>query len=247
MNLDPIFKWFGSLLDAIVKFYGSDPIIEWFGSIIAAIIKYHGSYLNGAGILTAIFFLTLLFALPLGLVIALGRCSKNPFIWRPFHYYIAVLRGTPLILQIIIVYYGPSYLFGVNFNRFTAGVIAFVLNYAAYFAEIYRGGIISIPSGQYEAARVLGFSHVQTFLRIIFPQIVKRIAPPMSNEFTTLVKDTALISVIALEELYRAARNVSVATSSIMPLFAAGAVYLVLNYIVTRFFHWFEKRLDYYR
>jgi polar amino acid transport system permease protein len=146
-----------------------------------------------------------------------------------------------------VVFYAPYYIFGINLDRFAAAVSAFVLNYAAYFAEIYRGGINSIPYGQYEAAQVLGFSRFQTFLRIIFPQMIKRIALPMSNEFTTLVKDTALVSTLAVVELYRIARNAAAATSSIVPLFAAGAVYLVLNYFVTCFFVWFERRLDYYR
>ncbi|MDR2401750.1 MAG: amino acid ABC transporter permease [Deferribacteraceae bacterium] len=212
-----------------------------------AIVKWSGVYLEGTWVLAKIFFLTLAFALPLGLLIAVGRGSKNPFIWRIFHYYIAVFRGTPLILQLIVVFYAPSYIFGINLDRFAAAVMAFVFNYAAYFAEIYRGGINSIPRGQYEAAQVLGFSRIQTFLKIISPQMVKRIALPMSNEFTTLVKDTALVSTLAVVELYRSARNAAAATTSIIPLFAAGAVYLVLNYFVTRFFIWFEKRLDYYR
>jgi polar amino acid transport system permease protein len=211
------------------------------------VIKWSGAYIEGVGVLAAIFFLTLIFALPLGLFIALGRSSQNPFVWRPFHYYITVFRGTPLILQLIVVFYAPYYLFGVNMNRFAAAILAFVLNYAAYFSEIYRGGISSIHRGQYEAAQVLGFSRLQTFLRIIFPQVVKRIALPMSNEFNTLVKDTALVSTLAVVELYRIARNTAAATSSIIPLFAAGVVYLVLNYFVTRFFLWFEKRLDYYK
>jgi polar amino acid transport system permease protein len=220
---------------------------EYSEPSIAAIKLWSPLYIEGAGVLAAIFFLTLFFALPLGLFIAFGRSAKNPFIWRPFHYYIAVFRGTPLILQLIVVFYGPSYIFGVNMNRFAAAVLAFVLNYAAYFAEIYRGGISSIPHGQYEAAQVLGFSRIQSFLRIIFPQVIKRITLPMSNEFNTLVKDTALVSTLAVVDLFRTARTTASATSSIVPLFAAGAIYLVLNYFVTRFFLWFEKRLDYYR
>jgi polar amino acid transport system permease protein len=157
------------------------------------------------------------------------------------------MRGTPLLLQLIVVFYGPYYLFGINLHRFGAAVLAYVLNYSAYFAEIYRGGIQSISAGQYEAAQVLGLNRRQTFIRIILPQVIKRITLPMSNEFTTLVKDTALVSTLAVVELYRVARNAAAVHVSILPLFAAGAIYLFLNYIVTRFFLWFEKKQDYYR
>lgn len=194
-----------------------------------------------------VFFLTLLFALPLGLFIALGRMSKNAFIRQPLHIYILLMRGTPLLLQLIIVFYGPAYLFGINLNRFFAAILSYVLNYAAYFAEIYRGGILSIPSGQYEAAQVLGFSRKMTFVRIILPQVIKRITLPMSNEFTTLVKDTALISTLAIVEIFRIAKSASSQSVSIIPLFVAGAIYLILNAGVTQFFLWFEKQQDYYR
>ena len=194
-----------------------------------------------------VFSLTLLFALPLGLFIALGRLSKNGFIWRPLHFYILFMRGTPLLLQLIIVFYGPAYLFHINLNRFSAAILAYVLNYAAYFAEIYRGGILSIPVGQYEAAQVLGFSRRMTFVRIILPQVIKRITLPMSNEFTTLVKDTALISTLAIVEIFRIAKSASSQSVSIIPLFVAGAIYLLLNAGVTQFFLWFERRQDYYQ
>ena len=157
------------------------------------------------------------------------------------------MRGTPLILQLIVVYFAPYYLFGINTERFAAAVAAFILNYSAYFAEIYRGGIQSIPKGQYEAAEVLGFTGPQTFMRIVLPQVVKRILPPISNEVITLVKDTALVQVLGVSELFRVANNEASRVSSITPLFIAGVFYFVMNWLVTRVFHFTEKKLDYYR
>ncbi len=206
-----------------------------------------GEFWGGTVVALEVFFLTLLFALPLGLLLAMGRLNAKGLIWRPIHYFILFMRGTPLLLQLIIVFYLPSYLFGINLNRFLAAILAYVLNYSAYFAEIYRGGILSIPQGQYEAAQVLGFKKSTTFFRIVLPQVVKRIILPMSNEFTTLVKDTALISTLAVVEIFRIARSASATSVSIMPLFIAGAIYLLLNAGVTKFFMWFEKRLDYYK
>lgn len=151
------------------------------------------------------------------------------------------------MLQLIIVYFAPYYLLGLNFDRFFAAVIAFVLNYSAYFAEIYRGGIQSMPKGQYEAAAVLGFTRLQTFMRIILPQVVKRILPPISNEVITLVKDTALVQMLGISELLRVAKNESSRIVSTTPLFIAGVFYFVMNWIVTRIFHYAEKKLNYYR
>ncbi|MDR2883568.1 MAG: amino acid ABC transporter permease [Deferribacteraceae bacterium] len=211
--------------------------------VVALAIEFWG------GTVTAleVFFLTLFFALPLGLVIAMGRMSHNPLIRVPIYYYILFMRGTPLLLQLIIVFYAPSYIFGINLNRFSAAILAYVLNYAAYFSEIFRGGIQSIPVGQYEAAQVLGFNRRTTFMRIVLPQVVKRITLPMSNEFTTLIKDTALISTLAIVEVFRIAKSASSASVSIVPLFVAGGIYLTLNACVTKFFVWFEKKQDYYR
>lgn len=190
-----------------------------------------------------IFFWTLVFSLPLGLLIALGRMSRHRWISMPTSLYVLIMRGTPLMLQIITVYF----IFPWRSDRFIATIIAFSLNYAAYFGEIYRGGIQAIPVGQYEAAKVLGFSRVQTFFRIVMPQTVKRILQPVSNEVITLVKDTALATVIAVGELFRAAKNESSRTASVEPLFIAGLFYLAMNLLVTCFFHWSEKRLDYYK
>jgi len=205
------------------------------------------------GIVTSlqIFFLTLLFALPLGLLTALGRMAPQKWISMPIRLYILVMRGTPLLLQLIFVYFAPFYMMpaGLKFSlpRFTAAVIAFSLNYAAYFAEIYRGGIESIPYGQYEAATVLGFTRTQTFFKIILPQVVKRILPPISNEVITLVKDTALVQILGISELFRVAKNESSRIFSTTPLFAAGIFYLFLNWIVTKIFERAEKKLSYYR
>lgn len=194
-----------------------------------------------------VFFLTLLFSLPLGLAVSFGRMTGNKVIRAIVKLYIDIMRGTPLMLQLIIVYFAPYYLLGLNFDRFFAAVIAFVLNYSAYFAEIYRGGIQSMPKGQYEAAAVLGFTRLQTFMRIILPQVVKRILPPISNEVITLVKDTALVQMLGISELLRVAKNESSRIVSTTPLFIAGVFYFVMNWIVTRIFHYAEKKLNYYR
>lgn len=194
-----------------------------------------------------IFVFTLILALPLGLVVAFGRMAKNRIINGITGIYISIMRGTPLILQLYAVYFGPFYIFGGSLNRHQAAILAFALNYAAYFAEIYRGGIQSMPKGQYEAGEVLGFTKVQIFFKIIFPQVVKRILPPISNEVITLVKDTALATVIGISEMYRAATNESSRISSIQPALVAGVFYYVMNLIVERVFKLSEKRLNYYK
>lgn len=194
-----------------------------------------------------IFFLTLLFSLPLGMLVALGSMSGKKLIKKPIRIYILIMRGTPLILQLVFVLYAPFYLFGINLNRFTAAIIAFVLNYAAYMSEIYRAGIESIPIGQYEAASVLGFTKFQTFFRIVLPQVVKRILPPVSNEVITLIKDTALVQVVGISELFRVAQNEASRVFSTNPLFIAGIFYFVMNWLVTKVFHSMEERLSYYR
>ena len=206
-----------------------------------------------SGALTSIqlFFDTLLIALPLGLAVALGRRSKNVWICGSIKFYILIMRGTPLLLQIIFVYFAPSFMlpegYRLNMDRFVAAVVAFSLNYAAYFAEIYRGGIESIPQGQYEAAAMLGFTKRQTFMRIILPQVIKRILPPVTNEVITLVKDTALVQVLGISELFRVAKNESSRIFSTTPLFIAGLFYLVMNWLVTKIFARFEQKLGYYK
>lgn len=203
--------------------------------------------LDGTLTTLAIFFLTLLFSLPLGLLIARGRMAKNRVVSTLVNIYIMIMRGTPLILQLLFVYFAPYYLFKASSDRFTAVIVAFVINYAAYFAEIYRGGIQSISQGQYEAASVLGFSKAQTFFRIVMPQVVKRILPSMGNEVITLVKDTALAQTIGVAELFRVAQNASAREFSTLPIFIAGVFYFVMNYFVSEGFDLFEKKLAYYR
>jgi polar amino acid transport system permease protein len=203
--------------------------------------------LAGTLVSVEVFFLTLLFSLPLALPVALGRMSKNPFIRGPVNLYVLIMRGTPLILQLIFVYFAPYYLFKVSYDRFTAVIVAFAVNYAAYFAEIYRGGIEAIPRGQWEAAKVLGFTRSQTFFRIVLPQVVKRILPATANEVITLVKDTALAQTIGVAELFRVAQNASARQFSTMPIFIAGAFYFVMNWAVSAGFEKAEKRLSYYR
>lgn len=194
-----------------------------------------------------VFFLTLLFSVPLALVICFGRMSRVKAVSRLTGIFLAIIRGTPLMLQLIFVYFAPQMIFRVGFNRFTAAIVAMVINYAAYFAEIYRGGIQSIPQGQYEAAKVLGFTRPQTFFRIVLPQVVKRIMPPMGNEVITLVKDTALVQVLGVAELFHVAQTQSGRLVSVMPLFIAGVFYFIMNYLVSKAFDFAEKRLDYYR
>mgnify|MGYP001426955311 CR=1 FL=1 len=206
-----------------------------------------GQMVGGLWVTLAVFGLTLLFSLPLGLLIALGRLIKNKILRFPFTVYVLVLRGTPLLLQIIVIYFGPYYLFGLNYDRFVGVIIAFALNYAAYFAEIYRGGILSIPSGQYEAGKVLGFTRSKIFFKIVLPQVVKRILPPVSNEVITLVKDTSLVQIIGVVELFRVAQTSSSTSGVITPLFIAGAFYLVMNFVVTQVFSLLEKKLNYYK
>ena len=200
-----------------------------------------------SGMLTSveIFVLTLVFSLPLGMIVAFGRMSKNSFIRGLTKFYIALMRGTPLMLQLFVIYFGPYYLFKIPLAaeyRFIAVIIAFSINYAAYFAEIYRSGIESMPLGQYEAAKVLGYTSPQTFFRIILPQVIKRIIPAMGNEVITLVKDTALVSVIGVSELLMVAKERQSAMFSFVPLFIAGVFYFVMNWGVSFIFQKIEKK-----
>ena len=194
-----------------------------------------------------IFFSTLIFALPLGMLAAVGRMSKSRLINFPVRFYILIMRGTPLMLQLLFVFYALKPLFGIQLERVAAAQAAFILNYAAYFAEIYRGGLESIPKGQYEAARMLGYTRPQTFFHIVLPQVVKRIIPPMGNEFITLVKDTSLAQVIGVVELLKVTSQWVSSAVDMTPLVIAGLFYLVMNGVVTRFFTLTEKRLSYYR
>lgn len=210
--------------------------------------KSHKPIFDGIIVSLEIFFLTLLFSLPLALPICFGRMSKLWLIRKPVELFLLIMRGTPLILQLLVVFFVPSILFpNIKFDRFCAAIIAFSINYAAFFAEIYRGGIESIPVGQYEAGKVLGFTKTQTFFRIILPQVIKRIIPSTANEVMTLVKDTALAMTIGVAELFRAAQTISSREFSVVPLFVAGVVYFLLNWIVDIFFRFIEKKLNYYK
>ena len=197
-----------------------------------------------------IFALTLLFSLPLGMLVAFGRMSRCKIVKLIAKLYISVMRGTPLMLQIIVVYFGPYYMFRLKMGAgysFPAVIIAFVINYAAYFAEIYRSGIESMPKGQYEAAEVLGYSKAQTFVRIILPQVIKRVLPSITNETITLVKDTSLAFTISIAEMFTVAKQIGAAQTSVVPLLAAGIFYYVFNLIVATVMEYIEKRLSYYR
>ncbi len=205
---------------------------------------------------TEIFALTLFFALPIGLLIALGRMSKVGFVRQIFRIYISIMRGTPLMLQLFFFYFGPYYVFGIRLNklslfgidyRFISVIIGFSLNYAAYFAEIYRAGIESIPLGQHEAAFVLGLTKSQTFFRIILPQVVKRIIPPVTNEVITLVKDTSLAFALSVMEMFTIAKMEAAAHTTMVPFIVAGVFYYVFNFLVAYGMERLEKSLDYYK
>ena len=204
------------------------------------------------GMLTSIeiFVLTLVFSLPLGLIVAFGRMSKiAPLRWLS-KIYISVMRGTPLMLQLMVVYFGPYYIFGIRISasyRMTAVLIGFVINYAAYFAEIYRGGIESMAKGQYEAAKVLGYTKGQTFFLIIFPQVMKRILPSITNEVITLVKDTSLSFVLAIPEMFTIAKQIAAAQTSVTAIIAAGIFYYIFNLIVAFAMEAIEKKMNYYQ
>ena len=205
--------------------------------------------LGGLSVSVEIFVFTLLIALPLGFLIALGRMHRNPLLSSFFRGYISIVRGTPLMLQILFVYFSPYYLFGMSLSlypRILATVIAFSLNYAAYFAEIYRGGILSIDRGQTEAAIALGMPKGMTFFRIILPQTIKRVIPAVGNEVITLVKDTSLAFTIAVTEMFTIAKQLASADTTMVPLVAAGVFYYIFNFIVAWSLERIEKRLSYY-
>lgn len=196
-----------------------------------------------------IFVLTLVGSLPLGMAVALLRKSRFAPIRIIIGAYIAVIRGTPLMLQLLVWYFGPYYLFGMSIRgwRFPALILGFIVNYAAYFAEIYRGGIDSMPVGQYEAAEVLGYTKTQAFLRIILPQVIKRIMPSVTNEVITLVKDTSLAFTLAYQEVFSLAKQLSASQTSFTPFIIAGVFYFIANYAVAFGMQQIEKLLDYYK
>ncbi len=202
------------------------------------------------GVTVSIFLLTLLFSIPLGLPVSLARMSRSKLVSIIAGAYVSVMRGTPLMLQIIVIYFLPYYGFGISVTsdyRFVAVIIAFSLNYAAYFAEIYRSGIQSVPKGQYEAAQILGYSRTQTFVKIIMPQMFKRVLPSMTNEIITLVKDTSLSFAIATAEMFTMAKQIAASEASLAPLMAAGLFYYIFNLLVAHVCKKVEKHYDYYR
>jgi len=201
---------------------------------------------EGLGTTLLIFLLTLGFGIPAGILVAIARNSKCKLVNLITKLYILIIRGTPMMLQIIFIYFAPYYLFKVTYDRFIAIIIAFVVNYAAYYAEIFRSGILSIPKGQKEAAFTLGFSKTQTFFRILLPQIVKRILPAMSNEVISLIKTTSLAQIIGIIEIFALAQKQASYQFSILPLCVAGLMYLVLCTIITYAFNKAEKKYSYY-
>ncbi len=211
------------------------------------------SLLNGFLMTLKLFGMTLLIALPLGLLICFGAMSKWKVLSYPVNFIIWVVRGTPLLLQLLVFYYGPGIIFGTNIwgsgdsGRFTAALVAFSLNYSCYFSVIYRGGIQAIPVGQYEAGKVLGMTNGQIFRKIVLLQVIKRIVPPISNEIITLVKDTSLARVIAVYEVIWAGQAYIKSAGIIWPLFYTGAFYLIFSGFLTWLFHYIEKKLDYFR
>ncbi len=211
------------------------------------LLKLVGLLAEGAGVTLQIFFLTLVLSLPLGLAVAKGKMSKLRVVRGPVSLYIYLMRSTPLMLQIMFIYFLLPQVLPFRVDRFWAVILAFVINYAAYFAEIFRGGIQSVPKGQYEAARVLGYSGWQTFFHIVLPQVVKRVLPAVTNEIITLIKDTALASTVAVVDLMTVAKKQVSSSSSIEPYLVAIVFYLVLNGVAEKLCHTAEKRLNYYQ
>ncbi|MBP1589886.1 MAG: amino acid ABC transporter permease [Kiritimatiellae bacterium] len=231
--------------------------MDWLATFLHA--PWLPQLLEGTGVTLQLFCWTLVLSIPLSIPIALGRMSKFWPLRQLVNVYLLVIRGTPLMLQLIFVFFAPYYLsvYLVKLgllsaplqtpDRFTAAIFAFVINYAAYFSEIFRGGIESIPKGQYEAGQVLGFTRPQVFFRIVLPQVVKRVVPASANEVITLVKDTALAQVLGVLEVFTLAKKTASSSVSVMPLIAAGIIYFFLNWIVSWVFVRIEKKLDYYR
>ena len=205
--------------------------------------------LSGLAFTVQIVLTTLVGALPLGVVVALGRMSRFKPVALITRFYISVMRGTPLMLQLMALMFGPYYLFGMQMGndwKYVACSIGFILNYAAYFGEIYRSGIQSIPRGQYEAATVLGYSRLQTFMKIVLPQVAKRILPAMGNEIITLVKDTSLAFVLGIMEMFTQAKALAASQVSMVPYVVAGVIYWVFNFVVEMILTRIEKKLNYY-
>lgn len=209
------------------------------------IVELMPQFLTGLSMTLKVFLITIIFSIPLGIITAIGRLSKIKIIARVTGLYIWIMRGTPLLLQIVFIYFGLP-IIGMKFDRFVTIIIAFVLNYGAYFGEIFRGGISSINQGQYEGAEVLGLSKINTFFRIIFPQAIKRIIPEVSNEIITVVKDTSLVYIVGLDELLRVAKIASNREASLIQLLVAGMIYLIIIGILTKILRNVEEKYNYY-
>lgn len=231
--------------DAVMNAEGSEKNKAGFFAKLIDVMKQLSS---GIGASLSIFALTILFSMPLGLIVMFIRRSRFKVLQWIARIYISIMRGTPLMLQLLVVFFGPYYIFGISLSysyRFYAVIIGFSLNYAAYFAEIYRSGVEAIPVGQYEAASVLGYSGVQRFCKIIFPQMARIVLPPVTNEIITLVKDTSLAFALAYTEMFTLAKQVAAKDASIMPLFIAGIFYYVFNFIVAGVMEFIEKKMKY--
>ena len=205
---------------------------------------------EGMVVSVQIFFCTLFFSLLLGLVVAFGRMSKHFIVCFPTKVFISIMRGTPLMLQLLVIYFGPWFMFDMKISpgyKMTAVLIGFAINYAAYFAEIYRAGIEAIPVGQYEAAKLLGYNKAQTFIYIVMPQVIKRIVPPVANETITLVKDTSLAYTLSVIEMFTLTKQIAAAQANMMPFVVAGIFYYIFNLVVAVTFDHIEKKLSYYR
>ncbi len=209
------------------------------------IISLMPQVLDGLSKTLLVFLLTLLISIPLGVLVSLGRTSNIKILKRVTGFYILIMRGTPLLLQIIFIFFGLPAI-GISVDRLPAAITAFVLNYAAYFAEIFRGGILSIDKGQYEGAKVLGLSSKDTFFRIVLPQTIKKVLPPASNEIINLVKDTSLVYVVGLDELLKVGKAAANKYSSLVPLLIVGIVYLILIAVVTKLLSKLENKYSYY-
>lgn len=220
-----------------IKFFNNP---ERLGKLVALM-------LDGTGVTLAIFFLTLVLSLPLGMLVAKGRMSRRRLLRAPLSFYIYIMRATPLMLQIMFIYFLLPQVLPFRVDRFWAVILAFVINYAAYFAEIFRSGIQAIPVGQTEAAKTLGYSNAQTFFRILLPQVVKHVLLPVTNEVITLVKDTALASTVAVVDLMTVAKKQVSSSSSIEPYLVAIVFYLLLNGVAEQLCKLAERKLNYYR
>lgn len=220
-------------------------LIKYFNDP-AKLLNLTGILLGGVGTTVSIFALTLILSIPLGVLVAQGRMSRQWIVAKPVSFYIYIMRSTPLMLQLMFIYFLLPQVLPFKFDRFWAVIFSFVINYAAYFAEIFRGGILSIPPGQREAAQVLGYSKAQTFFRIILPQVVKRVILPVTNEVITLVKDTALASVVAVAEVLSIAKKQVSSSTSIEPYIVAMIIYLILNGVTEQACKLVERKLNYY-